>query len=158
MTGIQEEIKQTRPFPSRSAEAVVALMRTADMVRRSVASVVEPAGITPQQYNVLRILRGAGEKGLPTLEIAERMIEETPGITRLIDRLESKSLVSRERCLTDRRQVFCRITTQGLDLLGQLDAPLHKADVAAMQSLGTHDLEQLIALLDKTRNVFRRIS
>jgi DNA-binding MarR family transcriptional regulator len=155
VTSIQEEIKQTRPFTTRSAEAVVALMRTADMVRRSVANVVEPAGITPQQYNVLRILRGAGEAGLPTLGIAERMIEETPGITRLIDRLEFKGLVIRERCKTDRRQVFCRITPQGLDLLNQLDTPLQKADEAALQSLGHHDLEQLIALLDKARNLYR---
>ncbi|HET7707759.1 MAG TPA: MarR family transcriptional regulator [Thermoanaerobaculia bacterium] len=158
MPSIQDEIKQTRPFPSRSAEAVVALMRTADMVRRSVASVVEPAGITPQQYNVLRILRGAGEAGLPTLEIAERMIEETPGITRLLDRLESKVLVTRVRCDKDRRRVWCRITPQGLDLLRQLDAPLQKADEAALQTLGNHDLEQLIELLDKARNVYRRIS
>ena len=133
-------------------------MRTADMVRRSVASVVEPAGVTPQQYNVLRILRGAGERGLPTLEIAERMIEETPGITRLIDRLELKGLVCRERCKTDRRQVFCRITAQGLDLLHQLDMPLQKADEAALQSLGHQDLEQLIALLEKARNLYRGTS
>lgn len=158
MPRIQDEIKQTRPFPSPSAEAVVALMRTADMVRRSVASVVEPAGITPQQYNVLRILRGAGETGLPTLEIAERMIEETPGITRLLDRLESKALVTRARCDKDRRRVWCRITPQGLDLLRQLDAPLQKADEAALQSLGNHDLEQLIELLDKARDFYRRIS
>ena len=158
MLTIQDEIKQTRPFPSPSAEAVVALMRTADMVRRSVASVVEPAGITPQQYNVLRILRGAGENGLPTLEIAERMIEETPGITRLLDRLESKALVTRARCDKDRRRVWCRITPQGLELLRQLDAPLQKADEAALQTLGNHDLEQLIELLDKARDTYRRIS
>jgi MarR family transcriptional regulator, organic hydroperoxide resistance regulator len=154
---IQQEIKQTRPFPTRSDEAAVALMRTADMIRRAVAAVVEPAGITPQQYNVLRILRGAADAGLPTLEIAERMIEETPGITRLIDRLETKGLVSRERCATDRRQVFCRITAAGLDLLERLDEPIRQADTEALQSLGNHDLEQLIALLDKTRNAFRRI-
>ena len=158
MPHIQDEIKQTRPFPSPSAEAVVALMRTADMVRRSVASVVEPAGITPQQYNVLRILRGAGENGLPTLEIAERMIEETPGITRLLDRLESKALVTRARCDKDRRRVWCRITPQGLELLRQLDAPIQKADEAALQTLGNHDLEQLIELLDKARDTYRRIS
>lgn len=156
MPSIQDEIKQTRPFPSRSAEAVVALMRTADMVRRSVASVVEPAGITPQQYNVLRILRGAGENGLPTLEIAERMIEETPGITRLLDRLEAKVLVTRVRCDKDRRRVWCRITPQGLELLRQLDAPLQKADDATLQTLGNHDVEQLIELLDKARDVYRR--
>ena len=156
MSRIQQEIKQTRPFTTRSEEAAVALMRTADMVRRAVAVVVEPAGITPQQYNVLRILRGAGEAGLPTLEIAERMIEETPGITRLIDRLETKGLVGRERCATDRRQVFCRISAAGLDLLAHLDTAM-RADTDALQSLGNHDLEQLIKLLDKTRNAFRRI-
>ena len=114
---IQQEIKQSRPFKSRSQEAAIALMRTADLVRRSVGGIVEPFDLTPQQYNVLRILRGAGEEGLPTLEIAERMIEQTPGITRLIDRLETKHLVSRERCKTDRRRVWCRITRDGLGLL-----------------------------------------
>ncbi|HEU4521811.1 MAG TPA: MarR family transcriptional regulator [Thermoanaerobaculia bacterium] len=157
MPPIQDEIKQTRPFSSRSEEAAVALMRTADMVRRAVSAVVDPIGLTVQQYNVLRILRGAGEHGLPTLEIADRMIEQTPGITRLIDRLEAKGLVSRERCLTDRRQVFCRITGEGLDLLERLDGPVRSADAAALESLGAHDLEHLIELLDKTRNAYRRI-
>lgn len=157
MSRIEQEIKQTRPFATRSEEAAVALLRTADLVRRMIAAVVEPVGITPQQYNVLRILRGAGDAGLPTLEIADRMIEEAPGITRLVDRLELKRLVSRERCSTDRRQVFCRITAEGLDLLARLDAPIREADANALQSLGNHDLEQLIELLDKTRNAFRRI-
>src|SRR3981081_4191954 len=117
---IVQELKQTRPFPSKAQEAAVALLRTADVVRRLFGAVVEPEGITVQQYNVLRILRGAGERGLPTLEIADRMIETTPGITRLIDRLETKKLVVRVRCLTDRRQVFCRITVSGLSLLNAL--------------------------------------
>jgi DNA-binding MarR family transcriptional regulator len=148
---IQQEIKQTRPFQSRAEEAAIALMRTADMVRRAVASIVEPYGITTQQYNVLRILRGAGDKGLPTLEIAERMIEQTPGITRLIDRLERKGLVRRERCATDRRQVFCRITKDGLKLLGQLDTPILAVDGWALASLLARELGQLITLLDKAR-------
>ncbi|MFP5247340.1 MAG: MarR family winged helix-turn-helix transcriptional regulator, partial [Thermoanaerobaculia bacterium] len=116
---LRDELKQTRPFVTRTQEAALALLRTADLVRRSIGAVVEPEGITMQQYNVLRILRGAGEKGLPTLEIAERMVEQTPGITRLIDRLETKQLVGRERCPTDRRQVFCRITKEGLALLAR---------------------------------------
>ncbi|HXH40516.1 MAG TPA: MarR family transcriptional regulator, partial [Thermoanaerobaculia bacterium] len=114
---IVHELKQTKPFPSKAQEAAVALLRTADVLRRIIGAVVEPKGITTQQYNVLRILRGAGERGLPTLEIADRMIETTPGITRLVDRLETKKFVVRERCLTDRRQVFCRITPSGLSLL-----------------------------------------
>src|SRR6185295_1446948 len=119
MSPLQREIRQGKPFRSQSQQVVVALLRTADLVRRGLGRVLEPFDLTPQQYNVLRILRGAGERGLPTLEIAVRMIEEAPGITRLIDRLETKHLVSRERCKTDRRRVWCRITRDGLGLLAQ---------------------------------------
>ena len=148
---IAEEIKQSRPFLAKSQEAAVALMRTADLVRRAVASIIEPRGITVQQYNVLRILRGAGERGLPTLEIAERMIEQTPGITRLIDRLEVKKLVVRERCATDRRQVFCHITSDGLQLLSVLDKPLTESEEGALGALGPQELQQLLELLDRAR-------
>ncbi len=92
---VVHEIKQRKPFPSKGQEAAVTLMRTADVVRRAVGSAIEPHGITVQQYNVLRILRGAGPDGLPTLEIVQRMIEQTPGITRLINRLQGKNLVAR---------------------------------------------------------------
>lgn len=149
---IQRELKQNKPFVTASEETAVALIRTADLVRRAVAGVVEPHGITLQQYNVLRILRGAGERGLPTLDIAERMVEQTPGITRLIDRLESKKLVVRERCKTDRRQVFCRITAAGLALLGRIDQPLRDAEEVALSALTKKQLAQLMNLLDLTRN------
>jgi DNA-binding MarR family transcriptional regulator len=149
---IQLEIKQTRPFGSKAQEATIGLMRTADLVRRAVGDIVEPYGITPQQYNVLRILRGAGAGGLPTLEIAERMIEATPGITRLIDRLETKRLVSRERCDKDRRRVFCRITREGLALLKKLDAPIRDADALALGSLTSNELKKLVSLLDRARS------
>ena len=148
---IADEIKQNRPFPSKRDEAVVALMRTSDLVRRLVAEVVEPHEITPQQYNVLRILRGAGECGLPTLDIAERMVEQTPGITRLVDRLEAKKLVIRERCLTDRRQVFCKITPAGLSLLDKLDKPVAEAG-RVLDALSPRDLHQLVKILDRTRD------
>jgi DNA-binding MarR family transcriptional regulator len=149
---IQREIKQNRPFASATQEAAIALMRTADLVRRLLGKVVEQSDITLQQYNVLRILRGAGEAGLPTLEIAERMIEQTPGITRLIDRLESKQLVLRIRCETDRRQVFCHITADGLSLLAKLDQPIRDVEEASLGTLTERQLEQLLSLLDKTRN------
>jgi len=148
---IRAEIKQQRPFPSAQQEAVVALIRTADLLRRVVGGVVELHGITPQQYNVLRILRGAGADGLPTLEIAERMIEQMPGITRLIDRLERKNLVTRERSSTDRRCVYCRITEAGLDLVGRLDAPVEGASAVSLESLTDRDLAQLVELLDRAR-------
>ncbi len=152
---IQQEIKQKRPFGSKAQEATIGLMRTADLVRRAVGDIVEPCGITPQQYNVLRILRGAGENGLPTLEIAERMIEETPGITRLIDRLETKRLVSRKRCKEDRRRVWCRITPEGLALLDKLDGPIRDADSLALGSLTSKELTQLVSLLDRARSSFQ---
>src|SRR6185503_4447948 len=116
-SAVQREIRQTRPFRSRSQEGVIALLRTVDLVRRRLTSVVDEHGITLQQYNVLRILRGAGAQGLPTLDIAERMIEHAPGVTRLLDRLEAKDLVRRERRRQDRRQVFCYATPTALKLL-----------------------------------------
>lgn len=149
---IQREIRQNKPFVTASQEAVVALIRTGDLVRRAVAAIVEPHGITVQQYNVLRILRGAEERGLPTLDIAERMIEQTPGITRLIDRLETKKLVLRQRCKTDRRQVFCRITSGGLELLARIDRPLREAEELALAPLTQKQLSQLMNLLDLARN------
>jgi len=150
-SALLEELKQTRPFHSAAHEALLSVLRTAAVVQRLTAQVVEASGVTVQQYNVLRILRGAGERGLPTLEIAERMIESTPGITRLVDRLETKKLVARERCLTDRRQVFCHITPAGLALLAVLDAPILHATNTALAILKKTELTSLIDLLDRTR-------
>src|SRR5688572_9880482 len=92
---LRREIKQARPFRSMAEEAALAVLRTADVLRRRLSEAMEPVGITMQQYNVLRILRGAGEGGLPTLEIADRMLERQPGITRLLDRLERKGWIER---------------------------------------------------------------
>jgi DNA-binding MarR family transcriptional regulator len=149
---LQRELKQNRPFVEPAEEAAVALLRTADLVRRTLTAVVEPHGLTVQQYNVLRILRGAGEAGLPTLEIAERMVEQTPGITRLIDRLEIKKLVARERSITDRRQVFVRIAPVGLTLLSRLDQPIRDAEREALGVVSDRQLAQLLSLLDRARH------
>jgi DNA-binding MarR family transcriptional regulator len=148
---IQREIQQRRPFRSRRQEASIALLRTADVVKRRMAKVIEPAGVTLQQYNVLRILRGAGDGGIATLEIARRMIEETPGITRLLDRLETKRMVRRERCPSDRRQVLCWITVAGTQLLGGLDEDVDRADVEVLHMLGAEEVGRLIDLLDSIR-------
>ena len=148
---IQSEIKQNRPFRSRHQEAVIALMRTADVVRRRISQVVEPFGITGQQFNVLHIVSGAGKDGIPTLEIAGRMIERTPGITRLLDRLEAKKLVRRERCPTDRRQVMCWISDSGRELLSKLDGPVSKADVEVLGGIHAADVERFIGMLDDVR-------
>jgi DNA-binding MarR family transcriptional regulator len=151
MSPLQKEIRQGKPFRSRGQEVVVSLLRTADLVRRVVGRVLEPYDITGQQYNVLRILRGSGEKGLPTLEIAERMIEHAPGVTRLLDRLEAKGLVRRERCPEDRRQVLCWLTATGTELVERLDEPIDSADAEAVAMLGPEEQERLLRLLDAVR-------
>src|ERR687886_1577562 len=140
-----------RARPPRAQTAYVALLSTADRVRTFFETVCAPFDITAQQYNVLRILRGAEPEGLPTLTIAERMIERTPGITRMIDRLESKGLVEREIRPHDRRCVYCRITAKGLKLLKLLDEPVEEANRAAFRGLSAAELEQLVALLLKVR-------
>jgi DNA-binding MarR family transcriptional regulator len=148
---LQRELRQNRPFASVGHEALLGLVRTADHVRRELAKVIEPTGVTGQQYNVLRILRGAGDAGLPTLEIADRMIEHTPGITRLLDRLEAKHLVRRARCPRDRRQMLCWVTDDGLALLAGLDEPVAGANAALVTGMPREDQERLIALLEHVR-------
>jgi DNA-binding MarR family transcriptional regulator len=143
--------KPQQNFRSREQQAVVGLLRTADALKRSLAHVIEPHGITPQQYNVLRILRGAGPEGLPTLTIGERMVEQTPGVTRLIDRLERKGLVERTPCPKDRRRVFCQITPKGLGLLDELDEPVNRWDAQTVSILPASDVDSLIKLLDRVR-------
>ncbi len=148
---LRQELRQTRPFRSPHVEGVMGLLRTADVLRRHFASVYQPYDITAQQYNVLRILRGARPEPLPTMEIAERMIERTPGITRLLDQLERRGLVSRERYAKDRRCVLCTVTAAGLELLAELDRPVDEADDAALSMLSAKEAEHLIELLDRVR-------
>ncbi len=138
-------------FRSREQQAAIGLLRTADAIRRHFSQVIERHGITLQQYNVLRILRGAGQDGLPTLTIGERMIEQTPGVTRLIDRLEKKGLVTRVPCPKDRRRVYCIISESGTALLEELDEPIDRADAHAVAVLKPADVDSLIDLLDRVR-------
>lgn len=148
---VRDEIRQTKPFASTAEEGVVTLLRTADLARRALGAVVEEHAITLQQYNVLRILRGAGASGLPTLEIADRMIEASPGITRLLDRLEAKGLARRERCPHDRRQVLCTIAAAGRQVLADLDGPVAHAAERFLAPLRRGGTAELIRLLDATR-------
>ena len=147
---IGEAIKQTRPFRSRAHEAAVSLLRTANLLERQLDAVTLVERISGQQYNILRILRGAGEP-LPTMEISERLVQQTPGITRLLDRLEAKGLIHRERCPQDRRRVLCRTTPAGLAVLRRLDGPVERLDLEGMHTLSERDQERLVRLLDRVR-------
>jgi DNA-binding MarR family transcriptional regulator len=148
---IQQEIQQVRPFRSRAQEATIALMRTASVMSRRYARLVEPRGISLAQYNVLRILRGAGPDGLPTLAIRDRMIDEGSTVTRLLDKLEQAGLVTRDRSRPDRRQVLCRISPAGEQLLTTLDPVMDETDIATMSVLNDDALAQFIELLATVR-------
>ncbi len=150
-SAIRREIKQNKGFPDRASEATVALLRTADVIRADLERTLADSGVTVQQYNVLRILRGAHPERMATLEIAGRMIERTPGITRLLDRLEAAGHVHRERCREDRRRVLCRITEKGLATLARTDAPVLATERRRTGRLSKTDLAALVDLLDRLR-------
>src|SRR3954465_9448055 len=111
------EIKQHKPFSSPEQEALLSIERTAAVLGHAFAEALKPFGITPTQYNALRILRGAGKDGLCRNEVRERLISQVPDVTRLLDRLEEMKLIDRERSSEDRRLVTTRITTKGQALL-----------------------------------------
>ncbi len=140
--------------PSRTSEAervIVSLLGAADAMRRYLGEVVAEKGLTLQQYNVLRILRGAAPEPLPTMEIADRMIEKTPGVTRFLDRLEEEGLVRRERCQDDRRMVHAWISDRGLELLAELDGPVERADRATIKGLSSRQVGRIVEALETVR-------
>ncbi len=142
--------KQVRP----EAHAVLALFRAADSLRRHFHRVLAPYGVSLQQYNVLRILRGAGES-LPTMEIRGRMMEHAPGITRIVDGLVAKGLVEREAPASDRRQVLCRLTDAARALLAELDPLMDAADRRAFAGVSA---ARLRVLVDELRAVESELS
>ena len=150
-SAVQSEIRQNKPFRSTAQEATIALLRTASVVNRTLARVVEPSGLSLAQYNALRIIRGAGTGGIPTLSIRERMIEEGTTITRLLDKLEEAGLIRRERSYPDRRQVLCFVSDTGRALLDTLDPQVDSADEAVVSTLSDAQLDRFIELLDVVR-------
>jgi DNA-binding MarR family transcriptional regulator len=150
-SAVQSEIRQTKPFRSTAQEATIALLRTASVLGRTFTRVLEPHGLSFAQYNALRIIRGAGSGGIPTLAIRERMIEEGTTITRLLDKLEEAALIRRERSVPDRRQVLCFATDGGRKLLDSLDPLVNAADEEAVATLSSLELDRFIDLLDAVR-------
>lgn len=148
---LQAELKQRIPFGSREQEAYLSLLRTADTLQTRVESRLKGFGLTGTQYNALRILRGAGSKGLPCREIGDRMITHDPDITRLLNRLEDRGLVERVRDKHDRRVICGKITTAGLKLLREMDGPIDKYGREMFRNVGQEKLKQLIELLELVR-------
>lgn len=150
-TRLQAEIGQKKPFVSLEEEAYLNLVRTADTLTRELELMVQPHGITPTQYNVLRILRGAGDEGATCTAISERLLAFDPDVTRLLDRLEKSRLVTRKRSLTDRRVVMTNITEAGLQVLSELDAPLKALLRRQFKAISREHLTRLIEDLELVR-------
>ena len=148
---LRQEVKVSKPLLAE-AEAFLNILRTADRVTEEITCFLKPHDLTRQQYNVLRILRGAGRDGLPSLEIADRMITRVPDITRLIDRMERADLVLRRRCEIDRRVVRVRLNGRGRKLVDRLDRPMTRLHRDQLGHLSRTELRQLNRLLVKIRN------
>ncbi len=148
---LRREIRQSKPFANAEEEAYVALLRTADAHQQRVAELLKGHDLSPVQYNVLRILRGAGEGGLSCGEISERMITRDPDVTRLLDRLEKQGWVVRQRDQTDRRVVKAMITDLGKRLIAPLDAVIADHHRTHLGHLERKRLQQLVELLDAAR-------
>jgi len=145
------EIKATAPFSSREEEVSLNILRTAALLEHAVAERLKPHGLTPTQYNVLRILRGAGPEGLCRSEVTERMLTPVPDATRLLDRLEEAGLVDRDRDPDDRRFVTARITRSGLEKLADLDEPVQRMHQELLGHISEEDLGRLTGLLERSR-------
>ncbi len=146
-------IRQKRSEPNPEAEAFVNLQRTADLLMRGLAELLKPDGLSPTQYNVLRILGGAGAGGMACREVAERMITRDPDITRLLDRMEAHALVRRSREGKDRRVITVRIAPEGLRLLKELDGAVNELHRKQLGHLGNQKLRSLIELLEEARSL-----
>lgn len=148
---LRREIRQEKPFASREQEAYLGVLRTAAVFEHDLAELLKPHGITHTQYNVLRILRGAGAGGLCRNDVRDRMIAQVPDATRLLDRLEAMELLERRRDAEDRRFVTARLTDRGRKLLESLDEPVLELHTRQLDGLGGAEVETLIALLDRVR-------
>ena len=149
---LQNEIKQKKPFASAEAEAYLSILRTADVLTREFEQLLKPHGLTATQYNVLRILRGAGDEGATCSDIGDRLITADPDVTRLLDRMEKAGLVERARDTKDRRVVLSRITAAGVKLVNELDEHVHALHSDQLRHLSKQRLRDLIEDLDEIRS------
>lgn len=150
-SGLGAELKQTKPFGSLEEEAALSIARTSAVLDHQVSQALKAHGLTPSQYNVLRILRGAGPDGLCRNEVGARLVTQVPDVTRLLDRMEDTGLISRQRGAEDRRYVTTRITRKGLELVAALDAPVQDLLQSLLGHVSKKNLRALIDALAEVR-------
>lgn len=152
MTKLKDELKTTVEFVSLRHEVFLSLLVTVDRISRRHTEFMSGYGVSPKQYNILRILRGAGANGMPVMEIGRRMIEKSPDVSRIIDRLIDVGLVKRRRQRKDRRVVIVTIAQKGLNLLEKMDDPVSQDVDKMLAGISDKDLKSMVDLLDKTRD------
>ena len=149
---IQQELQQTRPFKRLEEEAILNIARTAEVLAQKLTDLLKPRDLSPTQYNVLRILRGAGEAGAACKDIGARMVTRDPDITRLLDRLDKRGLITRDRARGDRRFLTVRLTPAGLGLVNLVDDPIERQHRATLAHLSEDEQRELIDLLERVRS------
>lgn len=149
---LQRELKQRKPFRSQGEEAILNIWRTGDFLWNQLQQLLKAHGISQSQYNVLRILRGAGAEGLPSSEIGSRMLTQDSDVTRLIDRLVRAGLARRSRLRSDRRVVLARITAAGLEILERLESPVTELIDGMVGHITASRLKELISVLEEIRS------
>jgi DNA-binding MarR family transcriptional regulator len=147
---LQDELKKRKPFDSVEQEATLAVMRTSDLLENRLARLLREYGLTLTQYNVLRILRGEG-KPLPCLEVAQRMIQVAPAITRVVDQLLALELITKTQAAHDRRVFEIDLTAAAGRLLKKLDTPILDLHVSLLANVSKTDLKSLIRILESAR-------
>ncbi len=150
---LRDELKMTKPFKSVEEEALLSIARTAALIEHAGAEAFKPFNLTITQYNVLRILRGAGNEGLCRNEVGERLVTKVPDVTRLLDRMEAAGLIVRERGGKDRRFVATRITEKGLKLLEKIDRELPAIHGRQLGHVSQKRLRELISILEEVRSI-----
>ena len=148
---LQREIHQTKAIRCPEEEAALNVVRTADVLMLALGDVLKPHLLSATQYNVLRILRGAGDQGASCKDIGSRLLTRDPDITRLMDRLEERGLVTRDRAGQDRRVVTHRLSGAGLELVNELDAPIEALHRKTMGHMKAGKLRELVRLLEEVR-------
>lgn len=149
-TSLREQLKKKGSFESLEQEAMLSILRTSDLLENRLARLLRQYDLTPSQYNAMRIMRGEGKR-LPCLEVADRMIQVAPAITRVVDQLLARELITKQQSSDDRRVYRVGLTGAGARLLKKLDSPISNLHASLLGHLSDEDLRALNALLEKAR-------
>ncbi len=147
---LRQQLKKKGPFDSVEQEAMLSILRTSELLENRLARLLREYKLTPSQYNAMRIMRGEGEP-MPCLEVADRMIQIAPAITRVVDQLVQRGLINKQQSSEDRRVFLIELTTAGARLLKKLDEPIKSLHQSLLGHVSKSDLRILNGILESAR-------